>query len=153
MAAAERGFADVIDIFARYDANLEAVNAEGIPALMIAARHGSVNAINSLAEADAAVDATDTKGATALHYAASHGQIGAVEALLQAGATVDIYNNNGSTANAISQWHLAVTRRLLQAGARVTHPQTGRPLTVNCAAVVLQLAAGSEHSAWPLPGW
>jgi ankyrin repeat protein/Fe2+ transport system protein FeoA len=70
-------------------ADVDAFNADGVTALMMASANGRDETVNALIEAGATVDKPTENGMTALMYASVEGEDDAVKALLAAGADVN----------------------------------------------------------------
>ena len=105
---------------ARSGADLNAWDAEGNPALLVAALHGNADAVGGLLEAGADVNATNRAGATALIYGVS--DPAKVKFLLRRGANPNHSSLHGTTpliAAAGSPNGLSSTVQLLAAGANV----------------------------------
>lgn len=75
--------------------NIDAENASGQTALMVAAYQGQSELVGQLLEAGAEIHHT---GWTALHFAASSGQVEIVRVLLEHGAYIDAESPNRTTA-------------------------------------------------------
>ena len=94
----------VLDVDQALDSGVgvDAADAEGRTALMLAAQGESVNVLRHLFEKGADVNARDKNGATALMYAVQHGQTPgaqvAIRMLLDRGADINAKNNLGETA-------------------------------------------------------
>lgn len=99
--------------------DLEARDADGSPALVLAARHGSAEHVRLLLAAGARPDAADARGRTALHEAATDRDPGQLELLLAAHAPVDAADAEGWTPLARACWadRPANAARLIAAGA------------------------------------
>ncbi|MBR6976760.1 MAG: ankyrin repeat domain-containing protein, partial [Ottowia sp.] len=101
---------------------VDATDAEGRTALMLAVQGESVNVLRHLFDKGAAINARDKSGATALMYAARHGQTPgaqvAIKMLLDRGADVNATDNQGRTALAIAreQGHDTIVELLRAAG-------------------------------------
>jgi ankyrin repeat protein len=147
----------------------------GLSPLMYAARHGALDAIDALIEAGAEPDAYDPEGYTPLLLAIMNAQYDAAAALIDAGADVNlptaendqsplwaladqrsllwVYNRPTPRARTATS-SLDLARRLLEAGAVVDAPLSGRAirpmgggghaLTRNGATPFLRAAAVSD---------
>lgn len=118
--AARLGRDDMIAPLLQAGADLEAHNAKGHTALILASYNGNASTTALLLEQGAAVDAPDTgRGNTALMGVAFKGYESIVRHLVEAGADVDRRNNEGQTAlmNATIFGHAAIVEYLLGNGA------------------------------------
>ncbi|KAI9980398.1 hypothetical protein PInf_026270 [Phytophthora infestans] len=98
MAAAKRGFVDIVQVLLSRGATVEAVNRDGNRALEIAARSGRAAVVRVLLENGAFVDAPNrTRGYTALSTAALRGHIEVIYLLLGHGANVEAQSCIGDT--------------------------------------------------------
>lgn len=89
---AMNGFLDAEDM------DIDARNAEGKTALMMAAISGEAASGGLLVECDADINAADADGNTALHLTAIHSQRLVTSMLLWGGADRAKMNNSGNTA-------------------------------------------------------
>jgi len=85
-------------VLAEAKADLEAKDAAGFTALMIASQKGHEGTVRVLAEAEADLEAKQGAGQTALMIAARHNRAGCVELLRGAGAASDVVDSRGRTA-------------------------------------------------------
>lgn len=112
--------------------DVNARDAEGTPALVLAARFGTAEHVRLLLAAGARPEtARDAEGRTALHEAAREREPAMLELLLAAGAAVDPADREGWTPLARACWadRPANVRRLLKAGADPRRPDgEGWPL-------------------------
>lgn len=118
--AARLGRADMIEPLARAGADLEAHDAKGYTALILASYNGSLEATEALLAAGACVDAPDrTRGNTALMGVAFKGFAQIVGSLLRAGAAVNQRNQAGQTALMMATLfgHAGIVEELIDAGA------------------------------------
>lgn len=99
---------------------LDARNAHGETALMLAAFSGHVEIVQQLLAKGAAVD---QPGWTPLSYAAARNRVEIARLLLKAGAKIDAEAANGTTAlmMASREGHLAMVLLLLEHGANINH--------------------------------
>jgi ankyrin repeat protein len=100
-------------------ANVDARDACGETALILAARYGRGEVLRVLLNHGAAVDACNNCGHTPLHEAARTGNVDAVHLLLDAGAAVNVRSRNGETPLHHTAWghHGNVALVLLAQGA------------------------------------
>ena len=97
--AARMGRVDVIPALLQAGADIDARNAQGHTALILASYNGQVEATELLLQNGAAVDAADTaRGNTAFMGTAFKGFDDIAELLLKAGAEIDRRNDAGQTA-------------------------------------------------------
>jgi hypothetical protein len=116
-------------------AAVNAKDALGFTAAMLAARAGHDDALQVLLDAHAAVDAQAPDRATACMMAAEGGHARAVRALLHSGAKVNHADNDGETAlaKAVNNGHLEVVKELLAAGAGIRGASKSHPNLVEAA--------------------
>ena len=89
--AAQRGYADVIDVLLKANSDPKAVSSTGSQPLMLAAASGDVRAVTLLLDAGADINARDTaKGQTPLMYAAGYNRVSVVKLLTSRSADVTI---------------------------------------------------------------
>jgi uncharacterized protein len=87
--AAQRGYAEVIDVLLKASSDPKATSSTGSQPLMLAAASGDVRAVTLLLDAGAEINARDTaKGQTALMYAAGYNRVPVVKLLTARGADV-----------------------------------------------------------------
>lgn len=114
--------------------DVDALDAEGNPPLVMAAYLGHTAIVQALLEAGAKVTAVDPgMRATALHAAAYAGRLDAARLLVEYGIDIDAqgpYNGYTALHDAIWQGHLEVARLLIDAGAnlRLTSHEGETPL-------------------------
>lgn len=104
-----------------HGACVEAVNKEGVSALMIAAGEGHLDVVKVLVMHKARVNATNDAGDTSLHFAVRHNHPEIAAYLLENGAAVDARNKKGVTPLMIAAWSGfdRLVQQLLAAGADV----------------------------------
>ena len=103
-------------------ADVNAKNADGYTALLIAAEEGLLDIVRALLEVPGiGIDLHDVEGVTALMFAANEGHTDIVNALLDKGADANGVDNNRKTAlmYAAEGGHLAIVRALVDKGARI----------------------------------
>lgn len=135
------------------DIDLNATNASGRTALMLAALQKNEAMLTTLLEAGANPNLQDTRGSTALLMTADSGEQ-VVGLLIQAGADVNIQDKEGRTPLIVAARRDAeAVKMLLAAGADVNHRDAGgvSALTVargagNDDVIALLHAAGAEES-------
>lgn len=116
--------------------DVNAPDAEGTPALVLAARSGTAEHVRLLLAAGARPGAGDAQGRTALHEAARERDPAMLELLLAARAPVDPADGDGWTPLARACWagRPENARRLLKAGADPRRPDgEGWPLLARAA--------------------
>lgn len=110
-----------VELLLRRKANVNARDALGRSALMIAALHGNAAVVDALLDAGADADLADTRGTTALMEAARSGAEDVLELLLARSPALDAVDATGRTALVIAcqsrQAGEALVRRLVEAGA------------------------------------
>ena len=108
----------VLRLLLKYDADVDAKDADGSPALMCC-KNEAVMSI--LLENGASIDARDRAGYTALHQAVLSGQETVVQLLLKYGANIGKKDRDGYTTfhRAAILGHEAVVQLLLKYGADV----------------------------------
>jgi ankyrin repeat protein len=85
----------IVEALVKAKAQVNAVNKDGVSALMVAASAGRDGMVRLLIENDASVDARDNDGWTALMYAADAGEWSATKELIEAKADVNATNKKG----------------------------------------------------------
>lgn len=118
-AAAERAFNVVRALIALRQTDVDATNARGENALMLAALHGDLPTVKALLERGAEPNKPDW---TPLHYAAAGGHSDVVRLLLENSAFIDAESPNRSTPlmMAVRQKQPTVARLLVEEGADPT---------------------------------
>jgi TonB family protein len=104
----------VRDLLAAGAPAVDAADATGRTALMLAVEGGHDEIVEALLEAGAGVDRQDEAGETALHLAAHHGRASAARLLLEAGADFGLRDAEGRTPlyRAIEHRHAEVIEEL-----------------------------------------
>lgn len=120
--AARLGRTDVIPALLQAGADLEATDAKGHTALILASYHGHREATALLIEKGAAVDRAEAgRGNTALMGTAFKGYVDTAGLLLDAGADPNAANRAGQTPLMMAALfgHTSVAERLIARGARI----------------------------------
>ena len=104
--AADQGWTGVVSSLIRHGADVDAQQAGGLTASMLAAGTSSTEPLRVLSAAGADLDRLDDDGDSALFYAASRGRVDAVSLLLQRGA------NPSPGAGASGQTPMSIARIL-----------------------------------------
>lgn len=126
--ATQTGQTPIVVALLEAGARVDAINDYGVTPLWLAAHNGHAAIANALLEHGAQPDKALPSGETPLMTAARGGQLAIVNSLLAKGAKVDQPENTmGQTALmwAISERHLDVAKRLVEAGANITLPSKG----------------------------
>ena len=85
MIACEQGYHDIVQVFIKYvksrKINVNAIDDEGMTALMFSCGNGLDSAVNLLLQADIGIEfnKTDHRGRTAMHWACIRGQARVVD--------------------------------------------------------------------------
>jgi ankyrin repeat protein len=121
MWAATTGQVEIIDMLLGAGADLEAADARGSTALMLAL--GKPDSLQALLAAGADTEHKDGRGFTALMSAAWTGRVSAARHLLEHGARLDV--RDGKTGRTALMWaalkgHAGFVKMLLDAGADPT---------------------------------
>ncbi len=135
--AALAGFADCVKVMIQNGADVNAVDYDGLTALLRAAWHGLVDVAKVLIKSGADVNAvTEFRKETALHMAAEYGHIDVVKVLIQNGADVNAVNESNWTAlhYASRDGHATVAKVLIQNGADVNAVTTMKSTALHYAA-------------------
>lgn len=103
-AAAQTGTHAALTKLLSEGADVNARDAAGETALMLAAARGRLDVIGLLIERGADVNAASDAGNTALMLAAARGQVDAARALLERGARADHRNKFGLGAADWAKW-------------------------------------------------
>lgn len=119
MAATENSFSALAALLEAPKLDLEATNANGETALMMAAFRGHNPSVRKLIEKGAALN---RDGWTPLHYAAANGHVDTINILVEAGADLNAPSPNGTTAMmmAARMGYLSAYQELVLAGADPT---------------------------------
>jgi len=132
-----------VNVSVLLDAQLpvDAVDATGMTALMIAAASAQTDVVTQLLKHLARTDLADKAGRTALWHAAGAGATDAADALLAARSPVDAADASGQTplAAAAARGHAQIVAALLKAGA-------GASTRTAAGATPLMLAARSGNA-------
>ena len=158
MWTASKGQVEIIELLLAAGAEINAADARGTTALMLAL--GKVDALEALLSAGAAVDQKDSRGFTALMSAAWTGRVKAARRLLEHGAGIDVRDDKtGRTALmwAAVKGHAAFVRMLLDAGADPALLDNEGHDAVKLAGkyrhkAIVELLAGSEAAPGPNEG-
>lgn len=129
--AARQGFQAMVTFLISKGAEIEAADASGNRALMLAAQFGRTDVVAALLKAGAQVNATNAaSGATALAFAVGNGHLESIKTLLAAKADPNGGKNGPALFNAINNPTMMET--LLAAGANpnVTNI-SGQPLLLS----------------------
>ncbi len=113
--AAMQGLPAMVTFLISKGAEIEAADASGNRALMLAAREGRTDVVVALLKAGAQVNATNASGATALAFAAGNGNLESIKTLLAANADPNGGKSGPALFNAIN--NPTVMESLLAAGA------------------------------------
>ena len=120
-AASQQNHTDILHLLLRYNASVNAMNANGHPALWSAAKFGNMECARVLLAAGADVNATSdiNNGHQPLHAAAFFNHVAMAELLLDNGASVSSLAANESVPLhlAAAEGSLAVAELLLRRGA------------------------------------
>lgn len=122
-AAAARGDVPAIGRLLRAGAGMEARDASGSTALLVATRANRVEAARALIEAGADVNAKDRIGDSPYLYAGARGHLEILGMTLAHGADLRSTNRYGGTAliPAAERGHVDTVKTLVEAGVAVDH--------------------------------
>lgn len=123
-AIAERNNNLLRQLLGNKSININAQDAEGKTALMVAAIHGDGDLTNTLLGYGSRIDLTNHRGGTALMYAAARNQLPAIRQLVSHRADMNIRAENGWTALtlAAAKGNDDIVRYLLDHGANPNIP-------------------------------
>ncbi|MFA5491083.1 MAG: ankyrin repeat domain-containing protein [Candidimonas sp.] len=121
--AAEHNDAPAIERLVSEGVEIEARDASGSTALLIATRANKVDAARALIEAGADVNAKDRINDSAYLYAGARGHLDILKMTLAHGADLQSTNRYGGTAliPAAERGHVETVRTLIEAGVAVDH--------------------------------
>ena len=111
LLSALNGDTDVIRALVAAGVNVDATNANGWTALVMAASWGESVALNALIAAGADVNAVDNRGWTALMWAVREGNTDVVRNLVDAGADLNVADNIGRTPFNVALRHRDIRNR------------------------------------------
>jgi ankyrin repeat-rich membrane spanning protein len=119
--ACYRGRAELVELFLRSSADVNATNKFGNTPLFWAARKGLTKIVKILLDHGADVHATDRDGKTALMVAAGAGALSVVALLINSGADMNAKTSFGWTAimNAYFEGHAEIVAYLKRRGANL----------------------------------
>lgn len=119
--AARNGDINAVELFLQAGIDINAADANGQTALMVAADNAQENVVFKLIENGANINAKDMRSHTALRYAAEAGHGNIVQTLLENGADLNVKSNTGATALMGASWagYKDVVEALLNKGANV----------------------------------
>ena len=118
--AAQNGHPEVIEMLARYSADLNQATAEGGPPVLVAAQQGHGAVIEMLAKCGASLKLRwEKNGATAACFAAQNGHVEVIEVLAKYGADLNLEIEGGKApAYLAAKWgHLEVIKMIAELGA------------------------------------
>jgi ankyrin repeat protein len=119
--AAECGNLEQVENCLSQEVEVNAIDNDGLTALMWAAENGHLSVVQYLIEHRAEVNAKTNYGWTALMWAAESGHLAVVQYLVEQRAEVNATTNSGLTAlmEAAFKGHLSVVLYLIEHGAEV----------------------------------
>lgn len=123
---------DAVQSRPQHDLRLDARNAQGLTALMVAAFAGQTDTVRSLLAQGAGIDATSKDGRTALIAAAESNQIEAMKILVAAGANLNEATRGTGTALEVAErkGETQIAALLLASGARSSGKSVGDTVCV-----------------------
>ena len=119
MAASVESYGALAELAAARQTKLEATNAKGETALLIASRKGHIQAVKALLEGGAELN---PDGWTPLHMAAGNGHEDLVRVLIDSQANLNALSENGTTAMMLAarMGHMTAYQEIVKAGADPT---------------------------------
>lgn len=105
---------EILEIFVRFEANIDVTDGNGWTPLHWAVRHGNVETIDALLRHGANLELQSDMGATPLTYALSRHQYHAFKHLLQVGADFTVKSRKGSLLHFVARDGDAETLRYLR---------------------------------------
>lgn len=109
----------ILSVLLENNANVDAVDSNGMTTLHAAAAYDNSNCVQTLIEGKANVHATNAIGATPLHSAAYHNNTDTIETLITNKADVNAKTKNGSTPFQSLLLGSKAIRTLMTAGAHL----------------------------------
>lgn len=122
--SAQKGDVAQVQRAIRQGINVDAQNAEGFTALMLAAFEGHPSVVEALLQAGATVDLTNSIQRTALMFASTSDSPETVEMLLKAGANVNAKDGHEAWTPlmfAASEGHIEVVKKILEYNPDLSH--------------------------------
>jgi len=119
MAASVESYGALKELASASQTKLEATNAKGETALLIASRKGNIQAVKALLEGGAELN---PDGWTPLHMAAGNGHQDLVRVLINSQANLNATSENGTTAMMLAarMGHITAYQEIVKAGADPT---------------------------------
>ncbi len=119
MAASVESYRALSELAAASQTDLEATNAKGETAILVASRKGNVPAVKALIDGGAEIN---PKGWTPLHMAAGNGHENLVRELIKSNANLNATSENGTTPMmmAARMGHITAYQEIVKAGADPT---------------------------------
>ena len=120
LKAAEEGRNQEVQALLLMGVDVEALDEQGVTALMKASKNGHLETVHTLLDAGASTE--DGRANSALVWAAWGGHLSVVELLLERGADIRAMDENGNTAlfDAARMGHTEIVKTLLTHGASVS---------------------------------
>ena len=150
--AAESGAAESVRWLVAHDAQVDAIDAQGITPLMLAATAERADALEILLQAKAHVAAVDALGNSALFYAARRGRVAQTERLVTAGLDPKLRNAGGWSAvdYSVQSKQDAVTVYLVEQGSQPARRRaTGTGSGPRPSGPILRSSTGDAYAGWP----